>query len=377
MSVVTPLSAVNTMRLVAHLSRWLEANGLGVSDLDGELAERYAAARRAEGRTSSLLARSIAPILAMLADAGALVPQPSAAPEPASENDKLLAAFDRYLLHERALAATTAAAYVARARRFLAGPGCNGLAGLTAADVTGAVAAEAGKVSAGSAQYFVAALRAFLQFCFLEGLVPVDLAGSALTATGRRISRLPLGISTAGARALLGSCDRRTSAGRRDYAVLVMLLRLGLRASEAASLRLEDIDWRAAEITVHGKGSRAERLPLAADVGEAITGYLVRGRPAAGGHREVFLRTVAPAGPLTRGGISCIVRRACRRAGIAEVGAHRLRHTAACQMADAGAPLTEVGQVLRHSSLASTANYARVGIAALRELALPWPGGAA
>jgi integrase len=162
--------------------------------------------------------------------------------------------------------------------------------------------------------------------------------------------------------------------GRRDYAVLVTLLRLGLRASEAAALTLEDIDWRAGEITVHGKGRRDERLPLPADVGQAITAYLTRGRPVTG-CREVFLRAVAPAGPLGRGGISCIVRRACRRAGVPPVGAHRLRHTTACQMAEAGAPLTEIGQVLRHQSLASTANYARVSIAELRKLAQPWPSG--
>jgi integrase len=156
----------------------------------------------------------------------------------------------------------------------------------------------------------------------------------------------------------------------------MVLLRLGLRASEAAALRLEDIDWRAGEITVHGKGRRDERLPLPADVGQAIAGYLTRGRPVTR-HREVFLRSVAPERPLGRGGISCIVRRACRRAGILEIGAHRLRHTAACQMAAAGAPLTEIGQVLRHHSLESTANYARVSIAELRKLARPWPLGGA
>ena len=153
-----------------------------------------------------------------------------------------------------------------------------------------------------------------------------------------------------------------------------MLLRLGLRAGEAAALTLDDIDWRAAEVTVHGKGSRDERLPLPADVGEAIAAYLVRGRPASG-HRQVFLRAVAPAGPLTRSGISDIVRRACARAGLPQIGAHRLRHTAACQMAEAGAPLPEIGQVLRHQSLESTANYARVGVAGLRTLAVAWPGG--
>ena len=199
---------------------------------------------------------------------------------------------------------------------------------------------------------------------------------AALAVTGRRRSPLPKGISQASAGALLASADRRRPAGRRDYAVLVMLLRLGLRASEATALTLEDIDWRAGEITVHGKGRRDERLPLPADVGQAIAAYLPRGRPVTG-RREVFLRTVAPAGPLTRGGISYIVRRACRRAGIPPIGAHRLRHTAACEMAEAGVPLTEIGQVLRHKSLASTANYARVSVTELRKLALPWPSGGA
>src|SRR5262249_7671965 len=159
----------------------------------------------------------------------------------------------------------------ARARRFLDGLAGSGLADLTAADVTRAVLAETAMVSPGSAQYFVAALRAFLRFCFLEGLTGADLAWAALAVTGRRRSPLPKGISRADAEALLASCDRRGRAGRRDSAVLVTLLRLGLRAGEAAALTLEDIDWRAGEITVHGKGRREERLPLPADAGQAIT----------------------------------------------------------------------------------------------------------
>ena len=370
----TPLTTVNVMRLMAHLSRWLSANGLGAADLTRGQLERYVAARRAEGRTSGLSPRSLDPIVGMLTDAGTLTPEEPAGP--VSEEERLLAAFERHLLCERALTGSTAAAYVAYARRFLAGRTGRRLDGVTAADVTGAVLAETEAVSASSAQYFVVALRAFLRFCFLDGLVEADLAGAALAVTGRRRFPLPRGISRADARALLAACDRRRHTGRRDYAVLMLLLRLGLRAGEAAALTLEDIDWRAGEITVHGKGRRDERLPLPADVGEAIAGYLTRGRPVTG-RREVFLRAVAPAGPLSRGGISFIVRRACRRAGVAEVGAHRLRHTAACEMAAAGAPLTEIGQVLRHQSLDSTANYARVGIAELRKLARPWPGGAA
>src|SRR6266852_1993614 len=211
----TPLSTVIVMRLVAHLSRWLDANALGVSDLAGEQVERYIAARRGEGRTSALSPHSVDSILAMLADAGALVPETVAVP--ATGQEALLSDFRRHLLGERALTPSTAAAYVAYARRFLAGFAGEGLAGLTAADVTRAVTAEAQAVSASSAQYFVAALRAFLRFCFLEGLLGADLAGAALAVTGRRRSPLPKGISRASAQALLASCDRRRLAGRRAH----------------------------------------------------------------------------------------------------------------------------------------------------------------
>ena len=156
--------------------------------------------------------------------------------------------------------------------------------------------------------------------------------------------------------------------------MLVTLLRLGLRASEVTALALDDIDWRAGEIVVHGKGRRADRLPLPVEVGEAIAGYLGRGRPKTT-RREVFVSAIAPIAPLSRVGVSSIVRRACRRAGVAPVGAHRLRHTMACAMVRSGVPLSEIGQVLRHRSLASTAIYARVDIEALRRLAQPWPGG--
>jgi integrase/recombinase XerD len=366
----TPLTVAGVLRLTAHLSRWMETRGLGPRDLSREAAREFTAARREAGCRRGRSLRSLAVVLTALEGAGALAPDPPAGPP--SEQERLLAAFGQYLRCERALAAGTAGAYAARAARFLDGLGGT-LDELAAGDVTAAVLAEAEKVSAGSAQYFVAALRAFLRFCYLEGHT-ADLAWAAQGVTGRRRSALPRGISQADALALLASCDRRRALGRRDYAVLVTLLRLGLRAGEAAGLTLEDIDWRAAEVTVHGKGSRHERLPLPADVGEAIAAYLARGRPASG-CRHVFLRAVPPAGPLTRGGISEIVRRACVRARLPEAGAHRLRHTAACQMAEAGAPLAEIGQVLRHKSLESTANYARVGVTALRTLALPWPAG--
>lgn len=368
----TPLSAVNQLRLAAHLSRWLGANQLGVTDLTEDRIADFFSARRSAGYTGLLSPLSLAPLLDVLAAQRAL---PLATTVPAIDPDagSVIAAFTRYLVEERGLSASTVGAYTLRAARFLTSVANRELGMLTARDVTGAVLAESHRVSVGSTQYFVAALRSFLRFCRAEGLIEVDLSGASLAITGRRQSRLPQGISRPDAAALLRTCDRREAIGRRDYAVLMTLLRLGLRASEVAALSLDDVDWRAAEIVVHGKGRRDERLPLPADVGKAIADYLRRGRPGTT-RREVFLRAIAPIGDLGRGGVSYVVRRACRRAGLTPFGAHRLRHTLACEMVGAGVPLHEIGQVLRHRDVSSTAIYARVGVDQLRSLALPWPG---
>jgi integrase len=184
---------------------------------------------------------------------------------------------------------------------------------------------------------------------------------------------VPVSFGRAEVARLLASCDRRTTFGRRDYAVLTVLARLGLRAGEVAALELADIDWRAGELVVRGKGRREERLPLPADVGEAVAGWLRRGRPRCE-CATVFTRVRAPHRRLTTSAVSHIVRAACARAGLPAVHAHRLRHTAATEMLRAGASLTEVGQVLRHASVLTTAIYAKVDHGRLRSLALPWPG---
>jgi len=371
----TPLTVVNQLRQVARLSRWLETNGLAVAALTGDRVEAFVAFQRASGRSRAQWSRpGLLCLLDVLWGLGVVaVEEPPRAGSPA---EVVLASFERYLLAERALATGTVRGYVSHARRFLEGlPGGGELAGVTAADVIGAVLRESAAVSVSAAQFFVAGLRSFLRFCFLVGLVPVDLSQAALPATGRRRSLLPRGIGKADARALLVSCDRRTAVGRRDYAVIITLLRLGLRAGEVAGLRLDDIDWRAGELVVRGKGTRVDRLPLPCDVGGAIAGYLMRGRPT-GHRRELFLRARAPFGPIAAGTVSSTVRRACRRAGIAEVGSHRLRHTMACEMVCAQVPLVQIAQVLRHHSLQSTAIYARADVEQLRALAAPWPQGA-
>jgi integrase/recombinase XerD len=265
------------LHLMAHLSRWLEARGLSADDLTGERAGEYLAARRAAGYSGLCSQRGLMPLLA----AQGLVGRGDPAPDSAAE--LLLARFGRYLRDERAVGTSTVSLYLKRVRRFLARCAADGdVSGLSPGEVTAAVLAESAAVSAGSAQYFVAALRSFLRFCYLEGLTGADLSAAALGVTGRRSSWLPKGMSGADVRSLLGTCDRRRAAGRRNYAIILLLARLGLRAVEVAALRLEDIDWRAGELVVHGKGRREDRLPLPA----VISSFQDRHVADLGGHVE-------------------------------------------------------------------------------------------
>jgi site-specific recombinase XerC len=173
----------------------------------------------------------------------------------------------------------------------------------------------------------------------------------------------------------MASCDQDSAAGRRDFAILVLLARLGLRAGEVAGLDLGDIRWRQGEIVVRGKGSRRDILPLPADAGEAVAGWLASGRPGDAACPAVFVRLRAPHGRLASTTVSYVVRRACARAGVTAAGAHRLRHSAAAGMLAAGGNLAEIGQVLRHAQPSTTAIYAKANLLALSPLTRPWPGG--
>ncbi len=371
----TPFSTVGALRQVGRLSRWLGEGGYRASDLSEEKVEQFLAWQRAGGRHRGQWSRpGLVCLLEVLDGLGVLaVRQPAPVGSPA---DLLLASFERHLLVERGLTAGAVRGYLLHARRFLGDLGSGGeLAGLSASEVTDAVMRKAcSGVSVSAVQLFVCALRAFLRFCFIEGLLENDLSQAALPIAGRRVSSLPKGISRKDAAALLAACDRRSALGRRDYALIVVLLRLGLRRGEAARLRLDDIDWHAGELLVCGKGGREDRLPLTADVGEAIASYLHRGRPGSD-RRELFLQAKAPYEPIAPRTVGSAVQRACRRAGIGEFGAHRLRHTMACEMVKAEVPLGVIGQVLRHRSLQSTAIYARVDLDQLRGLAQSWPEG--
>jgi integrase/recombinase XerD len=239
-----PRTIVNQQRQVARLSGWLEAGGLTVAALSGERLEQFCDARSAGGSGASCSRQGLIALLDVLRGLGVIELESPAGVD--SKDEQLLASFGDYLLGERGLTAGTALAYAGYARRFLGGLSGDGeLSQVTAGEVTAAVLRESVAVSAASAQYFVAALRSFLRFCFVEGLVAADLSAAALAVTGRRRSSLPMGISRTDATALLAGCDRRRAIGRRDYAVIITLLLLGLRAGEAAGLTLDDVDWRA------------------------------------------------------------------------------------------------------------------------------------
>ena len=365
----TPISADFQLRLAAHLSRWMEAAGLGVAGLTDQLAGSFLAARRASGHTAYLTQKSLAPLLDYLRRVGA-APPPSEVP-PATPAEELLARFTGWLTSERGLTAEVARGYADSVRGFAAAR-AGQLADTAASDVTAFIVAESGRLAPKTAQRTATALRSLLRFCHLEGLTGGCL-DQAVPKVAYRNPGLPRGLEPAQVRALLASCDRQSAAGRRDYAILTLLARVGLRAGEVAALALEDIDWRNGEVTIRGKGNRRDKLPLPADAGQAVADWLRGGRPPAALDRCVFIRVKAPHGGMTGSGITQVVAAAAQRAGLGVIFAHRLRHSAATAILTGGGSLAEIGQVLRHRRRATTAGYTKVDVEALRALARPWP----
>ncbi len=373
----TYFSAGGQLRLAAHLSRWLAGEGVNVAALTPAVVAEFLAARRAAGYTSHRSPQALSPLLGYLRGLG-VVPPPRPQ-SPGGPVELLLERYRRYLLGERGLGAPTARGYVDLVRPFVAARARNAevdLADLSAADVVGFVLTVSGARTPKTAQRTVSALRSLLRFCHVEGLLAVPLAAAVPSVANRRAG-LPRFLEPIQVESLLASCDRSGVAGRRDFAMMTMMVRLGLRAGEVAALGLGDIDWRRGEITVAGKGPRSELLPLPTDIGAAIADYLRLARPEGALDRRVFVRVKAPHRGLTPGGVTHAVIAAGVRAGLGSITAHRLRHTAATGMLRAGAPLAEVGQVLRHRRALTTEAYAKVDRDRLRTLPRPWPGGAA
>lgn len=373
-----PRSAGEQLRLMADASEWLAGHGLGPWDLTEVRVAELMAGRRAAGRSHLLSVWAMVPLLEYLRGLG-VVPV-AVARMSVTPSAVLIERYSAYLLQRRGVSSSTVRNYVGVARVFLSwremSTGTLALGELDGAAVIVFVLGEAQRGSVGSAKCMVTRLRAFLRFLYVEGESGRELAGVVPSVASWRLAGLVKALDAGSLARLLASCDRRTRVGRRDFAVITLLSRLGLRAGEVAALQLQDVDWRSGELLVRGKGGRRERLPLPGDVGEALAGWLARGRPRC----EcvfVFTRVRAPLDGLSSGGVSAIVQHACQRAGLPVVGAHRLRHTAATEMLRAGGSLTEVGQVLRHRSRDVTSIYAKVDRSALAAVVMPWPGVAA
>lgn len=357
--------------------RWLKRTGRGVRDLDESVAleclRRVAKGGYGKNAGSSTLRR----LLAMLRGIGVT---PKAKAVPPSLSEQLTRAYERFLLKERNLAAQTVVHRRLTARRFLSekfGSGPLNLFKLRAPDVTTFVQRHARDHGPFYARHLTTGMRIFLRYLHYKGLTDTDLSLAVPTVARWSLSALPKHLPAAQVRRVLRHCNRSTPLGRRNYAILLLLARLGLRAGEVVRLNLEDIDWENGLITVYGKGKWAQ-LPLPADVARTMARYLQRDRPR-GTCRRLFIRDYVPVGGFSSANaIASMVKRALAKAGVesARKGAHLLRHSLATDMLRKGASLDEIGEVLRHRSADTTAIYAKVDLGSLRTLALPWPGGA-
>lgn len=368
-------SVKHPMLLMGRLNRWMADEGLDAGDLTRSQVERFIGSGRAGGDSRVPTFASFASLIAYLLALHVVAVEE---PDPPTRRDEFLARYHDHLVDDRGLTPTTVHRYESFARRFLAKRAALtgtaiGIEGITAVDVHVHMLDAGERLSVESAKREAADLRALLRFCYLDGLVPIDLGGAMPPMAAWRGARLVPTMTSADVAALLASCDRSTLSGRRDRAVLALLARLGLRSGEVAALTLDDVDWRAGEILVRGKARRRDRLPLPVEVGEAVAEYLTD-RPRSG-CRRLILTLYAPFRPIRPSSITSLVYRACRRAGVARVGGHRLRHALATEMLRQGGDLLEIAQVLRQSDLGTTSGYAKVDRSALRPLALPWPGG--
>jgi len=368
------------LQLVAAFSRWLARRRLEIGDVDERRGTEFVRARRKRGHAHRGDGTTVRTLLEHLRQIS-VIPAPTVAVRP-TERSRVEQAFSRYLAQERGLSRATVINYLPEIRRFLSwrfAAGAIRLDEIRLPDVTRFVARHAYAFSPGRVKLMLTALRSFFRFLRLTGKTAIDLASSVLSVADWRLARVPQWIPAAQVTRMLHHCDQQSLVGQRDYTIVLLLARLGLRAGEVVGLTLDDIDWDAGDLVVHGKGGRQDRMPLPCDVGEALAIYLRQGRPACGS-RRVFICANAPRRGFTSSVAVCtIVRRALARAGLhpPSKGAHLFRHSLATEMLRRGASLAEIGEILRHRHPDTTAIYAKVDLGALRAVAPPWPGGPA
>ena len=367
------------VRLVRDFSAWLSRRAINIEDVTLEQASNYLRYRAQHRRPMSDDVASLKQLLALLLGEG-IVAQPKVCKQ-STPLDRVLDRYAYYLREERAVVPDTIINYSRVARNFLAqtfGVGHQDLSALRSIDVLKFVRHQVARGSRKTAQVACTALRSFLLYARYRGDVTINLAAAVPKVADWSMPSIPRSIAPDHLRRVLASCDRRSAVGARDYAILLLLARLGLRAGAIALLELDDVDWQAATLRVRGKGGHAHVLPLLVEVGEAIAAYLRIGRPISS-NRRLFLRARAPIrGFKTQVAVLSVVKHALIRAGIdsPSKGAHQFRHALASEMLRRGASLPEIGQILDHRNPQTTAIYAKVDLASLHTLALAWPGGA-
>jgi site-specific recombinase XerD len=374
-----PDSAHMKVRLTVDFSHWLKQQAIALHAITAEHVTLYLQYRAHHQRPRSDDTFTLKQLLSLLQQKGAIAEEEE--PGEITPIGQLTGEFTLYLRQDRGLAPVTIDLYVFFIQRFLAACFDNEkslhLSQLCAADIVGFVQDQAKCLHQKRAKVMTTALRSFLRYVRYRGDIKLDLAAAVPTVANGSMTSIPRAISAEHVQAILTSCNRHTAVGCRDYAILLLLARLGLRASEIVALTLEDIDWEAGFLKLSGKRGEACPLPLPAEVGEAIATYLQEGRPHSTS-RRVFLRCKAPIrGFKSSSAIGSIVRHSLERAAIdlPRKGAHQFRHGLACELLRQGASLAEIGELLRHRSPKTTALYAKVDLVALRTLALPWPGG--
>jgi site-specific recombinase XerD len=374
----SPVSVDTQVQLITCFRQWLRKGNTETYALDEIIVERFLRRHRNAGSVRRGDAAALYRFLRMLRELG--VTQRRKKP-PLSPQERVITKYRRYLSEERGLTQATVVNYVPFVDQFLSARFQRiplNFSRLRAPDLTGFVRRQAHKLSPGCAQLLVTALRSFLRYLRYQGKITSDLAACVPTVARWSFAALPKFLPAGTVQKVLDRNDRRTPLGRRDYAILLLLARLGLRACEIVALNLEDIDWENARITIRSKGGRWAQLPVPTDVGEALALYLRHGRPSCS-CRRAFIRDRAPhTGFANSIAVSTLVMRALQRAGVESVhkGAHLFRHSLATDMIRQGASLDEIGELLRHQSPNTTAIYAKVDLPALRPLALSWPGGA-
>jgi integrase/recombinase XerD len=366
--------------LTACFSRWLKQRRVRLRGVTSDHAARYLQYRGQRVRLHPGDAAALRHLIDFLRRDG-VVPAEKIATPRLTPAEQCAQAYEQYLRETRALANATVINYLPFIRDFLKGRFGNGrvtLSRLRACDVVKFVQREAPRLHLKRAKLMTTALRSFLQYARFRGEVTLDLAAAVPVVANWSMPSIPRAIAADQVRQLLASINRRTAMGHRDYAILLLLARLGLRSGEVAFLELDDIDWNAGQLRVRGKRGQRSELPLPAEVGKAIAAYLRRGRPDSSS-RRVFLRDKAPIrGFRGASGVGSIVRHSLQRAGVEAptYGAHQFRHGLATEMLRKGSSLAEIGEVLGHRHPQTTKIYTKVDIKALRTLALPWPGGA-